>query len=94
MNAKNFLRLLVVIFLVLLIPLIAMQWSTEVNWNLADFVVAAVLLLLFGSAILLVSSKMKTKKSKTISILFLFLLLIATWAELAVGIFGSPWAGS
>jgi len=33
-------------------------------------------------------------KKKTIIVLLIITVLFLIWAELAVGIFGSPWAGS
>ena len=79
---------------ILLIPLIAMQFTEEVNWTMGDFIVAGTLLL--GFSLLLDFALRLRKRSRyrvliTISILILFLLL---WAELAVGLFGTPVAGN
>ncbi|MFD2288319.1 hypothetical protein GJU39_03465 [Pedobacter petrophilus] len=79
---------------ILSIPLIAMQFTKEVNWTLSDFVIAAVLLLGTGLAIELVIRYVKTGLSRTILLVVILLLLFLTWAELAVGIFGTPFAGS
>lgn len=86
--------ILVTTALILSIPLIAMQFTKEVNWTLSDFVVAAVLLLGTGLAIELVIRYVKTSLSRTILLVVILLLLFLTWAELAVGIFGTPFAGS
>jgi len=86
--------ILVTTALILSIPLIAMQFTKEVNWTLSDFVIAAVLLLGTGLAIDLVIRYVKTGLSRTILLVVILLLLFLTWAELAVGIFGSPFAGS
>ena len=85
--------LLVVAFL-LLLPLIAMQFTNEVNWTLMDFVVAAVLLLGAGLIFELVMRKIKNTKYRTTIIVILVLAFLLIWAELAVGIFGSPLSGS
>lgn len=79
---------------ILLIPLIAMQFTAEVNWNLFDFIVAAILL--FGTGLILEFAlrKITNSKYRLIAILLLFAGLFLLWAELAVGIFGSPIAGS
>jgi hypothetical protein len=64
------------------------------NWSPFDFIIAAVLL--FGTAFfvnLVVSSK-KAFSSKLIICSVILLVLMLVWAELAVGIFGSPFAGS
>ena len=86
--------ILVTTALILSIPLIAMQFTKEVNWTLSDFVIAAVLLLGTGLAIELVMRYVKTGLSRTILLVVILLLLFLTWAELAVGIFGTPFAGS
>ena len=85
--------LLVVAFL-LLLPLIAMQFTNEVNWTLMDFVVAAVLLLGTGLIFELVMRKIKNTKYRTTIIVILVLAFLLIWAELAVGIFGSSLSGS
>lgn len=86
--------ILVVAALVLSIPLIAMQFSNEVKWDLTDFMVAGALLLSTGLAIELVIRNLKTGTLRTIILLIILLALFLLWAELAVGIFGTPFAGS
>jgi hypothetical protein len=94
MKVNSFLKLLLLVGALLLIPLIGMQVSDEVNWSVFDFIVAAVLLLIAGSAVLLVVNKVKAKKSRTLLVVGILFLLFLVWAELAVGIFGSPFAGN
>ena len=79
---------------VLSIPLIAMQFTTELNWTASDFLIMGALLLATAFAVDLVLKKVKTFKSRLILVLGILALLILTWAEMAVGIFGSPIAGS
>jgi hypothetical protein len=90
-------RLLVIFLIIaglLLIPLIAMQFTDEVNWSVADFLVAAVLLVVTGLAIDLVLNKVADTKLRLILLGIVLAFLVLVWAELAVGIFGSPLAGS
>lgn len=64
------------------------------DWSLPDFMIAG--FLLFGTAFvinLVVNSK-KTFLFKLIICGIVLLVLMLIWAELAVGIFGSPFAGS
>ncbi len=78
----------------LIIPLTAMQFTDEVNWTLSDFVTAAVLL--FGTGLLceLVLRKV-TKPGYRIAIVIAILAaLLIIWAELAVGILGTPISGN
>ena len=78
----------------LMLPLIGMQFSKEVNWSGFDFLVASVLL--FGTAIIVdtILRKVKSKSQRILFVLFALLVLFLIWAELAVGVFGTPFAGS
>lgn len=78
----------------LAIPLVAMQFTNEVDWTLSDFVTAGVLLLSTGLAIELVIRNLKAGALRTIVLVVILLVLFLIWAELAVGIFGTPFAGS
>jgi len=80
--------------LILSIPLIAMQFTKEVSWTVSDFLTAAVLLLGTGLAIELVIRYVKTSLWRTMFLIIILLILFLTWAELAVGIFGTSFAGS
>ena len=94
MLPKKLLLLLSTIFLLVLIPLIAMQFTNEVNWSIMDFVVAGVLLFGTGLTIEFVLRKVKTRKNRIIICGIIILLLLLLWIELAIGIFGSPIAGN
>ena len=90
-------RLVIIVFtvaLLLLVPLIAMQFTDEVNWNLADFIVAAVLLFGTGLTCEFVLRKVKKTQYRIAIIVSILAVLFLIWAELAVGIFGTPFAGS
>ena len=78
----------------LLIPLIAMQFTDEVNWTLSDFGAAGVLLLGTGLMCELVIRKVRKNKYRIAICVALLAALLLIWVELAVGIFGSPFAGS
>lgn len=76
------------------VPLIAMQFTTEVDWSLFDFVVAGVLLLGTGLLIELAIRKVRGTTYRLALCAGILLVLFLTWAELAVGVFGTPFAGS
>jgi hypothetical protein len=78
----------------LLIPLIAMQFSNEVDWKALDFTIMG--FLLFGTGLLceLVLRKVPKTMNRLIICGIIVGLFLLTWAELAVGIFGTPFAGS
>lgn len=78
----------------LLIPLIAMHYSDEVHWTLIDFAIMGVLLLVAGMWTQRVVKRVKSFPRRATYIILVLLLFLLVWAELAVGIFGSPLAGN
>jgi len=80
--------------IILAIPLVAMQFTEEVDWGLFDFLIGGILL--FSTFLLLNFAFQKFKKSnyRWMIVIGIILTFILVWAELAVGIFGSPFAGS
>ncbi|MGL2964451.1 hypothetical protein ACSVH2_11580 [Flavobacterium sp. RSB2_4_14] len=91
---KRLFAIVVAVAFLLLIPLVAMQFSTEVNWTLADFIIAGVLLLGIGLLCEFVIRKVPKRSHRIVICLVLLMLLVLVWAELAVGIFGTAIAGS
>lgn len=93
MRKKRLSIIVLIVALILLIPLIAMQFTDEVNWTLFDFSVAAVILLCTGWAIDLVIRKVKSSTYRIILSLAIIAILFLIWAELAVGIFETYLSG-
>ena len=91
---KRIVILLAVVAAILLVPLVAMQFSDEVRWTLSDFAVAGLLLLATGGLIEIVLRKIKNVSYRKIAIALILLAFVLTWIELAVGIFGTPVSGS
>lgn len=91
---KRLVTIIAVAVALLLIPLVAMNFSNEVNWSAFDFIVGGTLLIGTGLVIEFILRKIKTLKLRIIFGLVLFLVLFLIWAELAVGVFGTPFAGS
>ena len=87
MNEKRHIVMLVAIVSILLTPLVAMQFSTEVLWTASDFIIAAILLSSFALLIEFVIRKTQQGMCRTLLFLFIFFTLMLLWAELAVGIF-------
>lgn len=92
--SKRLLVLLAINTLILLIPLVAMQFTNEVNWGWGDFMVAAFLLLSAALLIELFIRRIGNKTYRLILIALVLLGLLLLWVELAVGIFGSRIAGN
>lgn len=82
------------IAMILLVPLVVMQFTSEVQWSGFDFLVAGLLLLGAGLACELVIRLFSTWKARVLFIGSVLMLLMLVWMELAVGIFGTPWAGN
>ena len=80
--------------LLLIIPLIAMQLTDEVEWSLFDFIIMGTLLLIIGLMGEIISKKVKKYKHRVILYVVVAITFLLIWAELAVGIFGTPFAGS
>ncbi len=87
-------RILPIVGLLLLIPLIAMQLTDEVNWSFFDFVIMGVMLSITGLAIGIIIKKIKYSKYRNIFITIIIIIFILIWAELGVGLFGTPFAGN
>lgn len=79
---------------ILLIPFIAMQFTGEVNWTASDFVIAGVLLAGIGLAYVLATVNMRKPRNRLITGALFAAALVFIWAELAVGLVGTPFAGS
>lgn len=91
---KRLIGILLTVALLLLIQLITMQFANEVKWSLFDFVLAGILLLGTGLLCELVLRKVIKIQHRIAVCLAILALLFVIWVELAVGIFGTPFAGS
>jgi hypothetical protein len=90
-------RLLIIISIVLLllsVPLIAMQFTDEVKWSTFDFIVAGIQLMGTGLAVELVLRTIRSTQKRILLCGCILFVLFLIWAELAVGILGTPWAGN
>ncbi len=88
MQNKAMIRILLTTAFLLLLPLLAMQFTHEVNWDLADFVVAGALLLGAGFTYELVARKGGNLAYRAAVGLALAAALLLVWLNLAVGIIG------
>ena len=86
MQNKIFIWIALATGLILLIPLIALRFTAEVNWTPSDFVVMGVLLFGMGSLFVLAARRVNKKYRVVLGFAFAAVLLYM-WAELAVGIF-------
>jgi len=91
---KRLVGILALPTVILLIPFIAMQFSTEVTWDASDFLMAGILLYGAGCLMELIIRNVNKKQNRILFLVIVLVLLIITWLELAVGIFGTPVAGN
>ena len=91
---KRLTIILLTVISLLFTPLIAMQFTSEVNWSGSDFLIMGILL--FGTGILceFILRFFATRKQRLIFCGIAILAFLLIWAEMAVGIFNSPIAGS
>jgi len=75
------------VVLILLLPLVAMQFTDEVNWGFMDFMVAGILLSLAAFSFELASNKLANSKARLAAGIAILAALILIWIELAVGLF-------
>lgn len=92
-NRKLFIRLAIVMA-ILTIPLLVMQVSDELDWGFFDFIIMGILLFGAISIVDLVLRKVQSMGFRMLLIASIFIVFFLIWAELAVGLFGSPFAGS
>ena len=90
---KMIIKIFPIVGFLLLIPLTVMLLTGEVNWSFFDYTILGALLTITG---LLIEITLKIVKSNNtfIIIVTMSFLLILIWAELAVGLFGTPFAGN
>lgn len=86
---KRILLIVLATAVILLVPLVAMQFTREVNWTLSDFVVAAALLVGTGLMYELSARKVRNGRYRAAIGIALALALFLVWVQLAVGIVGS-----
>ena len=77
----------------LLVPFILTNLFEGFNWGAEDFIIAGLLIFSCLSVVSYIKEKLGNQ-NKTITIILVIILFLIIWIELAVGVFGSPFAGS
>jgi hypothetical protein len=94
LKRDRFIRLLVFVIGLLMIPFVAMQIDHRVDWDVFDFILMGGLLYGTGLLCMLIWRNVRSMEAKIILCASVLILLFLIWIELAVGIFGTPFAGS
>lgn len=89
MQNKRLTGIALTVALLLLIPLI-----TKAPWSRFDFVVAGVLMLGAGLMFEFVMRMVKKTEYRIAIFVFLLTAFLLIWIEIAVGLFGTPFAGN
>ena len=71
-----------------------MNLTDEIDWTLSDFIISGLILLVFSLTINFIILRISNRKKRVFYITILFILFMLVWTELALGIFGTPFAGS
>ncbi|MBM3919185.1 MAG: hypothetical protein FJ344_06770 [Sphingomonadales bacterium] len=64
------------------------------NWSLFDFIIAFILFALLFLGVRGVLRTVRTPWKRRIALLVVLILFALIWGELAVGLFGTPFAGN
>lgn len=86
---RSVIRIVLAVAFILSLPLLAMQFTDEVVWSLADFVVAGALLVGTGLMYLLATRTTADGTYRAGFGLALATALLLVWVNLAVGVIGS-----
>jgi hypothetical protein len=78
---------------ILLVPLVGVIFF-DLDWSRFDFLIMVLLILSLSILINLTLYYLKSSKFKFLLVFVLIIIFILIWAELAVGIFGTAFAGS
>ncbi len=76
--------------LILMVPLVAMQFSDEVDWGGGDFLIMGTLVFGTGLAYLLISRMSDSVAYRAAVAIAVVAGLLLVWVNLAVGIIGEP----
>jgi len=78
---------------VLLVVFLASLLSDQLTWSIFDFLIGGALIFVFASVETIIWKKLKSQH-RLFVVLFVLLVFLILWAEMAVGLFDSPLAGS
>ena len=69
-------------------------YTGKTLWSLFDFVLMSAMLSATGFLLVFVNKKLETKNRKYFLTAIIILAFLLVWAELAVGLFNTPFAGN
>lgn len=87
--SKSILAVAFVTVLILLVPAVAMQYSTEVDWSVSDFIIMGALIFGTGISFVFVMRYAINTAYRVALIMAFGTTFLLIWANLAVGLIGS-----
>lgn len=93
MKSKTIFYVLGVTLCLLAIPAIGMCFFNDIHWGVLDFLVMGSMFFITAISVSIVWKKVTRKKLRAVMTLLIVFLFLVIWAELAVGLFNSPFAG-
>lgn len=87
--SQAILRVAIATVLLLMIPLVAMQFTDEVKWGVADFIIIGLLLFGAGFSFVLITRHTTSFVHRAAVAAGIGTTLLMIWANLAVGLIGS-----
>jgi hypothetical protein len=85
--SKSILKVFAITTFLLLIPAVGQVFSGDISWDREDFMLAALLVASTGIAYVLAARCLPTLRLRILAGSGLGAVLLAVWAELAIGIF-------
>lgn len=87
---KQVILIAIVTALILMVPLVAMQFSNEVDWDPGDFIIMGALIFSTGLSYVLISRMSDNVAYRAAVGIAVVAGLLLVWVNLAVGIIGEP----
>lgn len=90
---KSIISVLIVTVLVLSVPLVAMEFSDEVNWGLGDFIIIGALVFVTGLVYEFQVKHIRNTTHRVVAGIALAAVLFLIWAQLAIGLIEKLFTG-
>jgi hypothetical protein len=87
--SRSVIGIALVTILILMIPLVAMQFTDEVKWSPVDFIIMGALIFSTGMGFILITRSSPNAAYKIAAALTFATAFLMVWANLAVGLIGS-----
>ncbi|OUW75362.1 MAG: hypothetical protein CBD64_00185 [Flavobacteriaceae bacterium TMED204] len=94
MPTRTFIKFFGITIVLLLLPFVSSLFNDQIDWDVLDYSVMGSMIFTAISLFFYTNRKFKKTKSSYWIEIFILVIFLLLWAELAVGIFNTPFAGS